>query len=33
MLTVLYAPGGVEGASEADVMVRSFAELAGLIGA
>jgi 4-nitrophenyl phosphatase len=32
MLTVLYAPGGVEGASEADVMVRSFAELAGLIG-
>ena len=31
MPTVLYAPGGVTGASEADVVVRSFAELAMLI--
>lgn len=33
MPTVLYAPGGVTGASEADVVVRSFAELAMLISA
>ncbi|HSF04364.1 MAG TPA: HAD hydrolase-like protein, partial [Methylomirabilota bacterium] len=32
MPTVLYAPGGVGGASEADAVVHSFAELAALIG-
>jgi len=32
MSTVLYAPDGADGAAEADVVVRSFAELAALIG-
>lgn len=32
MPTVLYAPDGADGATEADVVVRSFAELARLIG-
>jgi hypothetical protein len=32
MRTVLYAPAGAEAASEADVTVRSFAELARLAG-